>query len=97
MSVDGPRLASPSTNFFTRPAGGRLTHVKFGVNRTHKHGRSSVASGFEPGDLRLICDVSNSWIFLPWDWLASSDIGRRQATHPISDLACQADGKKINY
>ncbi|GBN22069.1 hypothetical protein AVEN_187009-1 [Araneus ventricosus] len=45
--------------------------------------------------LALICDVTDSWIFLPWDWFASSDIGCRQVTHAISELENQSDDKKI--
>ncbi|GBL76817.1 hypothetical protein AVEN_53478-1 [Araneus ventricosus] len=42
-------LQAPNTH---TPAGGCLTHVGFGVYRAHRHGGSSVGSGFEPGALR---------------------------------------------
>ncbi|GBM46284.1 hypothetical protein AVEN_26392-1 [Araneus ventricosus] len=46
-------LVPSSPNFRSTPAGGRLTQVKFNRHQTHKHGGSSLKSGFEPAALRL--------------------------------------------
>ncbi|GBN56744.1 hypothetical protein AVEN_273580-1 [Araneus ventricosus] len=47
-------LAPPPPKFRTTPTKGCLTHdVRFNAHQAHKHGGSSVESGFEPGALRL--------------------------------------------
>ncbi|GBM43897.1 hypothetical protein AVEN_247118-1 [Araneus ventricosus] len=46
-------LAPSSPNFRTTPTGGHLTSDRFNVHQAHKHGGSSVESGFEPEALRL--------------------------------------------
>ncbi|GBN90856.1 hypothetical protein AVEN_22702-1 [Araneus ventricosus] len=45
-------LGTPSLRFCTTPVGGHMTHAKFGLYYAHRHGRSSVESGFEPRTLQ---------------------------------------------
>ncbi|GBN82300.1 hypothetical protein AVEN_78246-1 [Araneus ventricosus] len=61
-------VATPSPNFRTTPEGGCLTHVRFNMLESHKRGRFSLESGFEPRILRLrsrdistMSEVPNLW------------------------------------
>ncbi|GBM53447.1 hypothetical protein AVEN_109353-1 [Araneus ventricosus] len=50
MTRTTPELEPSSPNFSTILVGGRLTHcVSFNEQQVHKHGGSSVESGFESG------------------------------------------------
>ncbi|GBL74426.1 hypothetical protein AVEN_235381-1 [Araneus ventricosus] len=56
-----PELTQPSRNFCTPSAGGHFTQVRCNVRQAHKHDRSSVESGLEPGTLRLRSPNFTTW------------------------------------
>ncbi|GBO14168.1 hypothetical protein AVEN_86491-1 [Araneus ventricosus] len=77
-----PGLPLLSPSFLTTPEGGCLTHIRFNMLESHKRGRFSVESGFEPGIFRLrIRDLTTSganlWHAYPWG-NANDQLGVRE-------------------